>query len=175
MTRTTIRAQARRSSALLAGLLAAALSACQGGGGDRGMAELSPAELCTLSDQTSDRIAADSARITCHRMAVGLAAEDGADCQAVADQCVAAAPAAAEKTAAEAQECDVAALPACAADIALDEVKTCLDAVATQVATFAGRVSCDTSMADFEAFDPFGAGLPAECRALEDRCPGLLD
>ena len=173
MTRTMFRASAQpqHSSFLLVGLLAAALCGCQGGAGDsRDMAELSPAELCTLSDQTSDRIAADSVRITCHRMAVGLAAEGGADCQAVADQCLASAP-----TAAEPEECKVAALPACAADIAVDEVQTCLDAVATQVATFARTVSCDTSLADFEAFAPFGASLPAECRALEDRCPGLLD
>jgi hypothetical protein len=42
------------------------------------------------------------------------------------------------------------------------------------VASFARRVSCQMSADEFSGFDPFDGSLPAACRALEQRCPGLL-
>lgn len=158
---------------LIAVFASSLLVACGGGdGGGSGvdgstiLTDLSDAEIieiCEYSEGLIDDTHLDE--VSCYIEGV-FAAQQGGDCQAVADECIG-------MIMPEPSDCSDAAnesLPECAAMVTVGEMENCLRAQASQL----NGVDVDCNTTPEELNDLFEQELPAACAAIDMKCPDLF-
>ncbi|HJL04419.1 MAG TPA: hypothetical protein RMH85_11040 [Polyangiaceae bacterium LLY-WYZ-15_(1-7)] len=161
----------RRASAALA--LAAPLClalACGDDGGsfdtgldrDRALSSLSDDEVRSACEATVDSGPEPTRRESC-TLAGLIFAEDPASCEATRDACLATDP----EPEPEEDECaDASAAELAGCDATVGQLEDCWAAQNAQTEAFLADLSC--SLAGTEIEEP---ATPAECAALEERCP----
>jgi hypothetical protein len=151
-------------------LLALALvsPACGGDDGsgvdpDKTFDQVSAGEANDICEWVADLVSeSDAKQVACYLVGIVTEQLGGGDCDQVADACLA------DTTPAQAG-CSVTTqeLPECASTVTVGEVETCLEDVASQIASLADTISCDSSLAELED--------PASCVAIDEKCPDLLE
>ena len=164
-----------RKSSLIA-LFVSSLSMAACGGGDGGgsgvdgsknLSTLSDAEIieiCEYSDSLINQAKSDE--LSCYVTGIFQASETE-DCQTIADACI-------TDIVPEDSDCSTApddALPACAAEVTVSEMETCISAQASQFNSIS--IDCDTTPAELSELSE--QPLPAACAPVEEKCPELFD
>ncbi|HUS63355.1 MAG TPA: hypothetical protein VMZ28_02390 [Kofleriaceae bacterium] len=101
-----------------------------------------------------------------------IAGDQGEDCQAVADDCLAEPAEEEPNECNEIDESDVTDLPACASEITFGEMEACFEALVGRNNDVAAEISCDSDLE--EIFDQ-NQDLPEVCTDLQDECPDLFE
>lgn len=132
----------------------------------KSLSEVTPAEAQEICDWGDTLISEDDDKmIGCY--IEGIFADQSGGCQAAFDACMAA-PAEVDDTD---DSCDIDTLPACASEVTVGEMETCMRAQAESFTTLGKSLSCESTSGDLENLDD----MPAACEAANTKCPALFD
>ena len=147
------------------------LTACGGGDGggsgvdgSKDLLSLTDEEIIDICEYSESLLDGEFDEIGCYAQGI-FGASDGGDCESIFDACMA-------SIEPEPSDCPTAAdeeLPACAAQVTVDEIESCLSAQARGIRNV--DISCATTPEELENLEP---PTPAECDVVNQKCPELL-